>query len=262
MENISDDTIIITFTDFKYMDIFNIFYHNFKKLNINNLLVISLDEETYINLTERNINSIYKPYNIKIKNNFWEFRLNVINEIFKNSKKNIIHTDSDCFWFKNIYNEINSLKNNYDIIGSIAFGFPIEIVKKMGFVLCCGFYFIKYTEKNCEFFDKINNQNISSVNDQILFNNYLYNNKINIIENKYNQNNIICKIILLNDNTKIGIISDNVISRNYKKNLYCFHPFLSSKNMNDKLLQLKQHFYENFIQKNNNIKIKNIIYYK
>jgi hypothetical protein len=88
--------IIITFTDFKYLDIFNIFYDNFKKLNLD-LLVVSLDEKTFDELKTRNIHTIYKPYDIQSKINFWEFRLNIINEIFKQSKSDLIHTDSDCF---------------------------------------------------------------------------------------------------------------------------------------------------------------------
>ena len=46
------------------------------------------------------------------------------------NKTDIIHTDADCFWFKNILECINNDKNELDIIGSVAFGHPIDIVKK------------------------------------------------------------------------------------------------------------------------------------
>ena len=69
-EFINDKCIIITFTDLNYLDIFNIFYSKFEKLNLNNLLVVSLDEKTYENLKHRNINTIYEPYNIGNKKNF------------------------------------------------------------------------------------------------------------------------------------------------------------------------------------------------
>ena len=234
--------IIVTFTDFKYLDIFNIFYDNFKNLDLDlNLLVVCLDEKTFNLLNIRGIKTIYKPYNIKSKINFWEFRLDIINKLFKENKTDIIHTDADCFWFKNILECINNDKNELDIIGSVAFGHPIDIVKKMGFVLCCGFYFIKYTEKNSLIIDKIINQSFTkSLDDQVRFNYYIYNNCKNIIEN--NNDIFIYKTIILNDETKIGIIKESIISRNYNKNLYCFHPFLSSNTISEKILQIKSAF--------------------
>ena len=233
--------IIVTFTDFKYLKIFDIFYDNLKKLNLGlDLLVVSLDEETFNLLNKRGIKTIYKQYNIKSKLYFWEFRLNIINEIFKKNKMDIIHTDADCFWFKNILECINNNKNKLDIIGSIAFGQPRQIVKRVGFVLCCGFYFIKYSEKNSVIIDKIINQPFTNSDDQVRFNYYIFNNCKSIIENR--NNNFIYKTITLNDETKIGIIRDTIISRKYNKNLYCFHPYHSSNTIPEKLLQIKSAF--------------------
>lgn len=232
--------IIVTFTDFKYLDIFNIFYDNFKKLNLD-LLVVSLDKKTFDELKTRNINTIYKPYDIKSKINFWEFRFNIINEIFKQSKSDIIHTDSDCFWFKNILEHIHNYKNDFDIIGSKAYGHPKDIVNKIGFVLCCGFYYIKYTEKNSALLDKIINQKyIKSLDDQVRFNYYIFNNHKTIVDTKNHE--FICNKIILNDETKIGMIHETIISRNYNKNLYCFHPYLPSTDIREKILQIKSNF--------------------
>jgi hypothetical protein len=236
-----DDCIIVTFIDYNYYDIFKIFYDYFKTLNLN-LLVVTLDEninKILNNLNYINIKILYRPYILKNKDdNFWKFRLNIINEIFKENKKNIIHTDSDCFWFKNIFDEINKIKQTYDIIGSIAYSHPINIANNLGFVLCCGFYFIKYTEKNSSIIDNIQKVQINSNDDQVLFNNYLYNNKISIVENACD-NDIIYKTIFLNDESKVGIISNDVISRKYNKNLYCFHPYLKSKNIVSKISEIK-----------------------
>lgn len=232
------NTTIITFVDYKYLDIYNIFYDNFSKLNLD-LLVISLDEKSFNDLNSRNIKTIYKPYAINLKDDFWKFRLNVINDIFKETKRNIIHTDSDCFWFKNILDKINEIKGDYDIIGSIAFGWPMDIVNKIGFILCCGFYFIKYTDKNSNILDRIISSNITCKDDQILFNTYIYNNKKNI---ESIDTSILCKIINLKDDIKIGIIKDNIISRKYNKGLYCFHPLLKSNIISEKILEIKSYF--------------------
>ena len=110
LNKIEDDTIIVTFIDYKYVTIFNIFYSYFKKLNLKNLLVIALDISSYNYLKKYNdINIFYIKYSLTNKDLFWRFRLSVINYIFKLSMKNIIHTDSDCLWFKNIIDEVKNL---------------------------------------------------------------------------------------------------------------------------------------------------------
>lgn len=229
-----NNTLIITFLNKKYIPIFEIFYNYFQKLNYQKIfLVISLDIDTCTYLKQKNINTVYVQYNLQNKELFWKFRLIVINNIFKITKKNIIHTDSDCLWFKDILIEINNL--DYDIIGSIAYGYPQNIVKKFGFVVCCGFYYIKYNKKTIYFFDNIIKQNINSTDDQILINNYIFNNSINMNDTN---NNLIYKEIYLKNNIKIGILNNFIISRKYQEKLYCFHPYLSSKNISEKVFEL------------------------
>jgi hypothetical protein len=233
---INENCIIITFTDFRYLDIFNIFYAKFEKFKLNNLLVVSLDDKTYEILKNRNIKTIYEPYNIGDKNKFWNFRLSIINKLFKENKKNIIHTDSDCFWIKNILEEINKVSHKYDVIGSIGFGHPENIVKELGFSLCCGFYFIKYSNQTMNIFDNIVQTKPDFLDDQVLFNKYIYNNKKQVSEN--HKDYLICKDVILNDKTRIGIIKDMFISRNYKNNLFCYHPYLQETTVEGKILEL------------------------
>lgn len=239
INSILNNTIIITFLDKNYIDIFNIFYSYFQKLNLNNLLVISLDDFTYNYLINKNIKTIKKEYNIVSKDKFWSFRLNIINDIFKSSKKNLIHTDSDCFWFKNIIEEISKIENDYDIIGHVAFIYPKDISAKYGIVLCCGFYYLKYNEKNMDIIDRIREQNSDLLDDQVLFNYYIFNNHKTIYDNDID--NIIWKNIILKDATKVGIIKNDIISRTYQENLYCFHPLLLPKKTEDKIIELKKY---------------------
>lgn len=148
--------------------------------------------------------------------------------------KNIIHTDSDCLWFKNILELVKTL--DYDIVGSVAYGFPENLVKKYGFILCCGFYYIRYNVKTKDFFDNIFKQKLNINDDQILINNYIFSNKKTILN--YENDIIIDKYIIMNDDLRIIILKDNIVSRNYDNELYCYHPYLSSKKISDKLYEL------------------------
>ena len=42
----------------------------------------------------------------------------------------------------------------------------------------------------------------------------------------------------MNDDLRIIILKDNIVSRNYHIELYCYHPYLSSKKISDKLHEL------------------------
>jgi len=248
---IQDDTIVLTFTDRNFLPIFNIFYHHFEKHALDNLLVITLDEQSYEAVNLLGIRTILVEYDLSDKYLFWKFRLNIINQIFQYSKKNILHTDADCFWFKNILTEFEKKNNcgndsvaSYDLIGHVAFGHPIQIVEKIGFVMCCGLYYLKYNDKNRTFIDRIMSQDISYIDDQVYFNAYIYYNHLSISDEV--DSPIMMKDIILKDGTKVGIIKDTLVSRTFHPNLYCFHPNLEDKIITNKLTELKKYI-DNFV---------------
>lgn len=238
LNKISGKNIIITFTDFKYLPVFDIFYSYFSKLNLNNLLVISLDEKTFINLKKRNIFTLLFKYEIDHRNNFWKFRYNTIEKIFKISKKNIIHTDSDCIWFNNINKYLKPIIN-YDIIGQMAYGHPKTVVDKLGIVLCCGFYKIYFNSKTVNLFSEIEKKgyNKNILDDQIRINNYIMHEHESITSNEYGKS-----ITIKKSNIKILLLNPNIISRTkYNNNVYLFHPCLKGTNINEKVNKLKSY---------------------
>ena len=232
---IDADTIILTFTDFNYLPIFNIWYDHFQKLNLTNLLVVSLDQSTYNDLQSRTIPTILCPYKIESKDAFWKFRLNAIYSIFKKSQKNIIHTDSDCIWLKDVYSLIHDLP--YDFIGSIEHGHPYKLSRKHGFITCCGFYYIKYNDQMIRMLENIMSQSGHGVDDQVLFNYYMFDNKKKIIANP---TELLEKEVLLNDGTKMVLLKGKLVDRyRCSSETYCFHPCLSSPDINIKIRQLQ-----------------------
>ena len=241
IDTIQGDDIVLTFTDKNFLPIFNIFYYHFERQGLDNLLVISLDQQTYSAMTKLGIRTILLEYDLTDKYLFWKFRIDIINQIFKYSKKNILHTDADCFWFKNILVELRKLKD-YDLVGHIAYGHPRQIVEQFGFVMCCGLYYLKYNNKNCDLIDRIMAQDISYVDDQVYFNAYFYSNNKTISD--VCNSHLITKEIILKDETRVGIIKDAVVSRTFRSDLYCFHPNLEDKIVANKLTELKKYIGE------------------
>ncbi len=237
INRIKGTDLIITFTDSKYLPIFNIFYTYFERLNLKNLLVISLDDKAFLNLNKRKIFTLLFKYDIKKKSSFWDFRYNVINKLFQLSKKNIIHTDSDCIWLKNI-TKTPQLSLEYDIIGQMAFGHPRNVVNKIGMVLCCGFYKIFYSDKTCNLFNEISRKKYNKhvLDDQVRMNNYILHEYEKITENEFGK----C-ITIRNRDIKILLLNISYISRNTENpNVFLFHPYLTGT-MEDKEWILKKH---------------------
>lgn len=238
IDTIPTDTIVLTFINFKYVPMFKVFYKYFQRHDLQNLLVICLDKESQNELIDLGVRTMFVDYTIQDICEFWRFRLTIINNVFKYSEKNIIHTDVDCFWLKNIMLLFDALPD-YDIISHVAFGHPIQIVEQIGFVMCCGLYLLRYNTKNMRFLDRILAQHLNFVDDQVYFNHYIYTN-YRLIEHG-TINDVLYKKILLNDGTRMGILKPQIVSREYYENLYCFHPVLDADDMDEKLRMLSKY---------------------
>jgi hypothetical protein len=232
LSQIDQKTVVVTFVDKSYTNIFEIFCQFWQKLNINNLLVVCLDEKSIQTTKRYSLNYFHVPYTIKSRYNFWTFRLNTLNEIFKLAKKTVIHTDSDCFWINNIIPHLDEYKN-IDIHYSTGKGFPLSIVERYGFTLCCGFYCIKYNKNTCNFFDSILLE--PKKDDQIATNEWVFRNAIDIIDVPSSFDSLHFKYIKL-PNLNIAGIKQTAITRwrdcpiEVLKTHFCCHPYLTGTN--------------------------------
>jgi hypothetical protein len=227
-------TVVLTFINSVYMPIFDIFYAYFRKLSLGNLLVVSLDRSSFDKLRGESVNTILIPYCINNFTKFWRFRLVVTKAIFLTTRRDILHTDSDCIWLKDILPLIEN--NDYDLLGQIEHGRPLKISSKFGFVICCGFYRLKYSDKTVNFFDNLIATGVED--DQDALNEYVFNNREYI---KFSLPTFAFeKEILLKSGIKVGVINSGICRRNrFNSSLYIYHPWLPSSDINSKVKDLK-----------------------
>jgi hypothetical protein len=252
ISNIEDPIIVITFINSIYYPIFEIFIDYYEKLNLKNLLVISLDKNVYDKLISKNLNTLLINYDETHDGCFWRFRSNIINAVFKIAKKDIVHTDSDCIWLKNI---LPFMRNaDYEIIGQIEHGRPYLISAKYGFVMCCGLFKMTYSSKTIALIDKISAQMFDD--DQDALNEYAFNNHIELIHR--DPMNIIMKEFKLNDSCRIGVLSDLITTRETlpytvlcDEDTYCFHPWLFHADISEKKSALLKYLSEGSQRKRN-----------
>lgn len=240
--SIKDDGIIVSFLNKKYFKIFQIFYNFISSFNLENLLIICLDKKTFDALKSYHVKRLLCEYEIKERENFWNFRLEKIIEIMEKTKKNIIHTDLDCFWFRNIYEDIlQKTDPKLDFVAHMAEKFPQHVAKKLGFVLCCGLFMIRYSKENVEWVRGIMKKYPEIQDDQMLFNQYMIEGISRIF--KYPESYNITKIIRMKDSKLVGVINPLLVSRNYYgQSMYGFHPFLRKTDIDGKIREIKNHF--------------------
>jgi len=157
LEKFKDEqnNIIITFCNDKYIPKSQKWIYFIKKLNINNYVIISYDKTTYDYFTDNDTNTIlvepdYINEDKDFFKNFMYYRTNVLRQIL-NKGYNILHSDMDAYWIKNIIPELNP---DMDISVSQGTIWPRSHLSKHKFVMCCGIYYVKSNEKTKFFFDE------------------------------------------------------------------------------------------------------------
>ena len=181
IDKIDNNDVIITFVDKNRINKFNIFYKNFKRLKLNNLLIIALDTETYHKINKLTSTILLENY----KEN-----LETINKIFKLGKKDLIYTNIEYIWKKDISKQLKYI--DYDLIS----------IKNNKNIMDSNFFKVQYNIDTIYLFDKIINK-FYNKNNKIT--NFILNEKTDVINDK-NKNQIIkfnnknFKILLLNKN--------------------------------------------------------------
>ena len=141
------NTIILTFVNTQYLPIFRIWLNYFRNNQLPNLLVISLDQNIHNQLNDLKVPNIlmtlpgfdefistkrYDKEESKNLRRLWHLRNYVLAQILARGF-NVLCCDAEAFWLNDIFGFIKQYPQ--DIISSIAYGHPAEIVKKWGFVL-------------------------------------------------------------------------------------------------------------------------------
>jgi hypothetical protein len=227
LNSISDTSVVITFVNYEYLEIFKMFYGFWRKHNNTNLLVVCLDEQSSSFMKEYGIRHILYKYFVKNRYKFWRVRLALINQIFLLAKRTLIHTDSDCFWIKNILPLIT--ENTVEAFYSTGKGHPKHVAKQLGFVLCCGLFAVNYTPATLNYFNTLLHQEMDT-DDQIATNEWVFNNKKQIVNDPVNS---ICDKKILINNLSIACISRTAVMRwnarttTSPQKCFCVHPYLT-----------------------------------
>lgn len=250
--------IIVTISNWDYIEITLNWIAALKRLNIDSYLIVSLDRKLHEYLNENGLRNVL----IETDNNhsdIWKIKLEISSQL-ANNNIDFIYSDVDAVWLKNPLYKYFHENCGYNIIFTMGTIHPSNIYKKWGFVLCAGMYYVKSCNATRELLASALDEFLITNDDQEALNNVLY--KMDIkweFESKRNiyvrglKKGYIDKLI----GTKIatskemieGRCEDLVISvlpydkfpRTYSKSFepYILHP-LTAKKATDKIRRFKE----------------------
>jgi hypothetical protein len=242
----TDNIVIVVFGDKKYEQVINTWCRYADSIGIENYIVIAQDKTLYQKLCAENINCALNEYEGDLKD-FWTFRLKIIKSIL-DVNISVIHSDADAFWLKNPLKDYFS-NPDYDILSSQGTIQPPDVLKKLGFVLCCGFIYFKSSPNTLHFFEHLLSESARLRSDQIALNRLIANSDIeweNIKPDytlEYNDKKFDCyKRILTgrSDKLTIGLLPHKKFQRLYENARPYIAHLLSKKTQESKIDVLTQ----------------------
>lgn len=227
--------ILITFVNISYKPIFDVWLSKISSFNINNLCVVALDRDIYNYLIGMKISAVLMDTPELNKTNekkiLWIKRVELISRLIEQGIS-VIHSDADAFWLKDIRPHL--LIKQSDLVFSIAYALPRDVVKQWGFILCCGFFRINSNKKTRYFVRDFLKECYKYGDDQVAINKLLLEKGTVWSEDSNAHNYGFCPDYSLT----IDVLSKHVVSRQSNPSALVYHPFLSSSDVSEKLKQV------------------------
>ncbi len=226
--------IIITFASNSYFPILKIWLSHISSQNINNYCVIALDKELYDLLLMKNVPVVLMEMRELItpntKNQLWVKRIALISQLLGEGI-NVLHSDADAFWLKDIRKYLLPIQS--DLIFSIAYAIPKDVVTAWGFILCCGFFKIRSNPRTYNLTKDFLKKCYELDDDQVAINRLLMEKGTiwALDTNFHNQG--YCPAYSLT----IDVLPKDIVSRQPSFDAFIYHPFLPSKEMIQKVSQ-------------------------
>jgi len=146
--NLKDNLIIITFYNYNYRNLAEVWCQEMEKIGIKNYLIIASEESAYEALKDKGFNLGLR---VMTEPNFWTYEITVIKNIFDYGV-DVVHSDLDAIWKKDPTPFMDD--TSVDLYFSQAKTFPRDVFDKIGFCMCYGFWFMRHNERTQRLFDE------------------------------------------------------------------------------------------------------------
>ena len=168
-----------------FFDVIDIWMDCYEKNRWGEVVFLCFDNESLLKVKARGYRGVHlfekskitesstakRPPNL-LMDLVWVARTNVILGILL-SGKNVLQCDGDAFWYS-CPSKLWSDSTDVDAYFQIDISIPRDIQRSWGFILCCGFYYIKNSPSSIAFYQDFVEVTRRYMHDQIGLNVYLH----------------------------------------------------------------------------------------
>jgi Nucleotide-diphospho-sugar transferase len=223
---------VVTAVDENYLDIFALWLESFEFSGyLPQLTVITYDARSTKFVERRGLTHIRLADRVRDPRQIFVSRLEVIQDLI-GSGAHVINTDADAFWLRP---DLPSMtKPAVDLQISVGHGIPRRAIEEWGFSLCCGFFILHSTARTRSFLPTWLQRTRDMNDDQRALNDLLLEHEIQWTAAESHGRIGYSRSFDLH----VEAISPDVISRVTPTGVQIYHPYLSGRYQQVKMLQL------------------------
>ena len=179
--------LVVTMVSRRFLDIFNIWLSQAQKHTSARPFIFALDRESVQALQEApNCNVVdvsvwldfdpsgrLHPFSIK---NLWVLRVLAL-RVLAHRNYDVISLDVDAIMVGNLDEMLESFPAS-DIVAQMDYSIPMDVARRFGFILCCGFLVLRANGRVVRFLDEYSARTALETDDQLAINHLLAENGI------------------------------------------------------------------------------------
>lgn len=163
------ETPVIVFADVSYLEVLKNWWNYFSAVATNKVIVVALNDGLESQIEGLPMACVTIAWSGSLEE-LWLLRAQLFSQISA-AGVDFIHSDIDAIWKRNPVPFCQSFEA--DFVFSPGTVWPPDVVKEWGFVVCCGFFFVRATARASAFFQRVAHKLSEVSDDQVVVNRVL-----------------------------------------------------------------------------------------
>jgi hypothetical protein len=174
--------IVLASVSTRYLDLFGLWIEQLNRLMPGHrLFLLALDKDAAMRLSENycvlelsdffvfHEGGVIDQYT---RGNLWILRVLILRELAARGST-ILSLDLDALVVGDLRGLLGSLPES-DIVAQIDYSIPMDVARRLGFIICCGFMLIRSNPATMDFLNRYVNRTILEMDDQCAVNHLLF----------------------------------------------------------------------------------------
>ena len=165
------EPLIITFANEAFLPLLDLWIAGLRRLGLDRIRVYGLDAATLAWCDDHRVEAISLPWS-GIRTDLWQARIRVFCQLLADGRE-FIHSDTDAMWARNPLQDGAACRLSDDLVFSQGTYWPPDVHERLGFVLCCGWFWARPTGEAYAFFRAVEDDIRTNRHDQASLNRVL-----------------------------------------------------------------------------------------